>query len=52
MVANKHRIYLTKNHQLSGSEDCLTNVFLFNEGGQAVRSDWVSKNIEQNTIID
>jgi molybdopterin converting factor small subunit len=48
MSANKRTIYLTKNHQLHGTEDASTNVFLFNENGPAVQAKWVRKNIELN----
>ena len=48
MLANKHTIYLTKNHKLDGTEFPSTNVFMFNENGSAVQAKWVRKNIEQN----
>lgn len=46
MVANKHTIYLTKNHKLT--DGALKNVFMFNENGPAVRAKWVKKNLEIN----
>ena len=46
MLASKHTIYLTKNHTLNNA-GCV-NVFMFNENGARIRSQWVKKNIEQN----
>ena len=48
MLANKHTIYLTKNHKLQNAETVSKNVFMFNENGQRVQSKWVKKNIELN----
>ena len=47
MLASKHTIYLSKNHNLDGSNGS-TNVFLFNENGKKVQAKWVRKSVEQN----
>ena len=47
MLASKHKIYLTKNYRLENSE-IPTNVFLFNENGPHVQSQWIKKNIDCN----
>lgn len=48
MLANKHTIYLTKNHKLQDLDTVSKNVFMFNENGQRVQSKWVRKNVELN----
>ena len=48
MLTSKHTIYLSKNHNLDGSDGNSTNVFLFNENGKKVQAKWLRKSIEQN----
>lgn len=48
MDANKHNIYLTKNHTLQGSANPSANVFMFNENGPLLQAKWVKKTIESN----
>ena len=47
MLASKHTIYLSKNHNLDGSNGS-TNVFVFNENGKKVQAKWVKKSFELN----
>ena len=46
MLANKHTIYLTKNHKLDYAENKPSNVFMFSENGKALTAKWLKKTIE------